>query len=262
MGSATRAALATANSVLAGQKVTDLAVGDGLLQAGRVIGSSAGLRSILADTATPLAEKKRLLTSLLGSLPAASKALLETVVAERWSEPDDLLDAIEELGIRAISMAEPEADLQGQLYGFAQIVAGDHELELAVGSALSQSDAKRALVERLLSGKAHPGTLAIISHLVQQPRGRRIGTLLSFAAQTVADQRGSVVAIVTSAKPLTPAQQKDLAGRLGAEAGREVSLEVHVDPSLIGGLRIQLGDHVVDGSVSARLNELRLQLAG
>src|SRR5690606_29535443 len=116
--------------------------------------------------------------------------------------------------------------------------------------------------DRLLGRKAEAGTLAIVRHLVQSPRGRRIGPLIQQAAETVADASGGFVAIVTAAAPLSAAQLRTLSSALAAQYGREARLSVRLDPSVIGGLRVQVGDEVIDGTVASRLSELRLQLAG
>ena len=140
--------------------------------------------------------------------------------------------------------------------------AADADLELAVGSKLGDPAEKAALVDRLLGRKAAPGTLAIIRHLVQSPRGRRIGRLLSTAAEIVADASGGIVATVTAAAPLTSAQLQKLSSTLQQQYGREPRIAVRIDPAVIGGLRVQVGDDVIDGTVASRLTELRLQLAG
>jgi F-type H+-transporting ATPase subunit delta len=97
---------------------------------------------------------------------------------------------------------------------------------------------------------------------VTQPRGRRIGELIRFASTVVADQSGSAVATVTTAVPLGAAQLQRLETTLASQYGRRVQLNQVIDASVIGGIRIQIGDDVIDGSVATRINDLRLQLAG
>jgi F-type H+-transporting ATPase subunit delta len=121
---------------------------------------------------------------------------------------------------------------------------------------------KAALVERLLGGKANPATVSIVRHLVQSPRGRRIGELLQSAAETVADASGRIVATVTAAAPLSDAQLAKLTSTLTTQYGREPRIALRIDPTVIGGLRVQIGEDVIDGTVASRLADLRLQLAG
>ena len=148
------------------------------------------------------------------------------------------------------------------MFDFSRAVSSDPELELAVGSKLGEPAGRVALVDALLAGKADPATVAIVRHLVQSPRGRRIGELLSHAADIVADADGSVVATVTSATEPTPAQLERLQATLAAQYGRSPRINLIIDPDLVGGLRVQLGGEVIDGSVATRLADLRLRLAG
>ena len=78
----------------------------------------------------------------------------------------------------------------------------------------------------------------------------------------MADQSGLVVATVTSAAPIAAEQLTRLQGGLAKSYGREVQLNLVIDPAIIGGLRVQIGDDVIDGTVSRKLSDLRLQLAG
>lgn len=264
MGSMTREALATSRGVLADLgDAADLATGEQLLNAGRVIGSSSKLLAYLADPSEDVAGKKAFIDRVFGAFSEPARALLTSIVGSRWSTHRQLLAGIEEVGIRTIAQSAP-ADLaiESELFAFGEAVSSDSNLELAVGTKLSDGPAKAALVTRLLGGKASQQTISIVSQLVQQPRGRRIGELLRNAAAIVADQADELVAIVTSAAPIEAAQLERLERGLAKQFGRSLRVNVEIDPSILGGLRVQVGDEVIDGTVSTRLADLRLQLAG
>jgi len=263
MGSATREALASTISVLGALPGTpDLATGEQLLDAGRVIGGSAQLRAALADDSSANEVKTALVRSLFASFTPDARALLESIVAGRWSSDTDLLAGIEEVGIRVLAESAPaEVSLEAELFAFERAVDSDSELELAVGSKLGSSDSKAQLVGNLLNGKASDQTVAILRHLVRQPRGRRIGELLRFATSVVADQAGLLVATVISATPIAAEQLERLGAQLAVRYGRQLRINSRIDADLIGGVRVQIGGDVIDGSVATKLNDLRLQLA-
>ena len=263
MGSASRQALVAAEQTLSTTAGVTLATGEQLLSAGRAIEGSAQLRGLLADPSLEGAEKAGLVARIFGTLdPTASKLLLD-IAETRWSNADDLLDGIEQIGIRAIAgSAGSSAAIDTELFEFSRAVSSNSDLELALADKLGDPAAKAALVDRLLAKKVSPSTAAIVRHLVQSPRGRRIGALLSGAASIVADEAGRLLATVTTAVPLSAAQQKRLVGALAVRYGRQPRLNIVIDPTVIGGLRVQLGDEVVDGTVASRLSDLRLQLAG
>lgn len=263
MGSATREALARSVSALAGLGSTaDLATAEHLFAAGRVVADSAQLRAVISDPSADPIGKAALVQRVFGSLSAPAIELLRAVVAERWSRQDDVLAAIEELGIRSIAVSTPQhVDIPAELFAFGGAVTSDAQLELALRSKLAAPEAKSALVERLLAGKVSAETIAIVRQLVLQPRGRSIREALRGAAAVVAAQHGQTIATVMTAAPLPESQAERLRASLAAKYG-DLRLNLIVDPAIIGGLRVQIGDDVIDGSVATRLSELRLQLAG
>lgn len=265
MGSATRDAIAASRAALADASgKIDLALAEELFAAGRIIGGSLQLRTLLGEPAGDPQQKKAALAAVFGSsISARALKVLETVVASRWSSHDDLLAGIEELGLRAVAeSATAKVDVEGELFAFGKTVTSNPELELAIGSKLGTPASKAVLVDSLLAGKVSPQALAVVRQLVQQPRGRRIGQLVSEAASIVADQSGFIIATVTTATPLAAAQLKRLQQSLSSKYGRQVKINLLTDPELIGGVRVSVGDDVIDGSIATRLSDLRMQLAG
>jgi F-type H+-transporting ATPase subunit delta len=264
MGSATREALTAVRDTLAQQGgAADLGVAQELFSLARLLGSSAQLRNAVADPSAEPAVKASIVDrAFTGKVSAATLAALKTAVQQRWSEPGDLIAGLEEAGVRAIAQNAPEsARIGDELFAFAGAVASDAQLELALRSKLADPDAKVGVVDRLLTGKVSAETVAIVRQLVADPRGRGIRESLRWAQLVVADQKQAVLATVTSAQPLAPAQLDRLRGVLSTRYGKAVAFNTVIDPSLIGGLRVRVGDDVIDSSIATRLSDVRLQLA-
>ncbi|GAB3277007.1 F0F1 ATP synthase subunit delta [Microbacterium sp. Root53] len=260
MGSATTQALAAQAQAL-GTATVDLDTARELFAAARAVAGSRALSGALADpTAAPEA-RSALVARVFGSLSPTAQSLLATTAAQRWSSQDELLDGLEELAIRAAAKAD-HGDLEGELFRVSRIVAENPELELALGSRLGDGAAKGDLMKTLLGGRAGEGTTLVVSSLVQQPRNRRVRAILSRAIRIVAAQRGRTVATVTTATPLTEAQTQRLATALSRTYGGEVTISAIVDPSVVGGVRVQIADDVIDGSIASRLADVRQKLAG
>ena len=263
MGSATRGALAGTRAALAQLGRAELQVAEDLLAVGRVVGSSSQLRSALIDAEADDAQKRTLVESVFGSrITADSVTLLTDLASNHWSDSTDLLEGIEELGLRVASESARDVAIDAELFAIERAVASDAELELALGSKLNPTASKVQIADKLLAGNASPQTVAIVNHLVQQPRGRRIGELLRHAAGVVAEQRGFEIATVTTASPLSTEQLDRLVRGLEAQYGHALRVNTIVDPAVLGGVRVQIGDDVIDGSVASRLSSLRQKLAG
>ena len=263
MGSATTQALAATTTALDAASGVDLDVAGELFAVARAVGDSPQLSGALADSAAPAGARRKVVFDVFGkTLKPTTVSLLATAVAQRWSSSDDLIDGIEELAVRVTAVADAGADVEGELFAFSRTVADNPELELALGSRLGDSASKGALVETLLKGRASTGATLIASSLIRQPRERRVRQLLSRATKLVADQRGRAVATVVAAAPLSATQSARLTAALSKRYGTKVSLNTIVDPTVVGGVRVQIADDVIDASVSSRLADLRQRLAG
>lgn len=124
-------------------------------------------------------------------------------------------------------------------------------------AADDQVRALTAVMERV-------GVTGLAANLVRlAAKNRRafvVPDMLKAFAQLAARDRGETIAVVTSAEPLSERQTDALKEALSAKAGGTVTLETHVDPSLIGGLVVRLGSQMIDTSVRTRLSGLRLAM--
>jgi F-type H+-transporting ATPase subunit delta len=262
MGSATREAITAANAALAKQGTVDLATGEQLLAAALVVSGSHELRAALADDTAKDSDRRGIVDAVFGQYTAAARAILEVLATSRWSSEDDLVAGIEELGIRALAASAPKGlSIDDELFEFGVAVTSDSELELALGSKLGGVDGKISLVDALLGGKASDQSIAILKALLAQPRGRRIAELIRYAATIVADEAGNGIATVTVASALDDAQRKRLVVALSSQYGRDIRINEIVDPVVLGGMRVQVGSEVIDGTISNRIADLRLRLA-
>lgn len=262
MGSATTQALAATESALRAASGVDLGVARELFAAARVLADSSQLSGALADSAAATASRTKVVSEVFGSFQPVTRSLLTTAVSQRWSNSVDLVTGIEDLAVRAASVADTQADVEGELFGFTRTIAGSPELELALNTGLGEPAAKGVLVESLLRNRASEAATLIAASLVQRPRDRRVRQLLAHAMSVVADQRGRTVASVISAAPLSAAQLERLTTALSARYGTAVTINTQIDPAVVGGLRVQIGDDVIDASVATRLHDLRQRLAG
>ena len=260
MGSATTQALTASAAALASAQV-DLGTARELFAAARAAGESSALSGALADHTAAADARSALVGTVFGSFSTATQGILQAVAEQRWSSSADLVSGIEEIAIRAVAQSD-SADVEGELFQLTRIIAGNPELELALGSRLGDASKKGELIERILDAQVSEGTLLVATSIVQQPGDRRIRTALHHAISVVAAERGLTVATVHVATPLSDAQADRLADTLSRSYGTPVSINQVVDRDVVGGIRVQIADDVIDGSISSRLADLRSRLAG
>ena len=266
MASSTRQALAQAKAEISAYLGTELAFATDLFVVADAISSSAQLRGILSDPSTESATKNGLVDRVFGGKVSASAVeYVKKVVAKRFSRGLDLVVVLEQLGVHSAAATAAKTsvldDVQTELFAFQQVVSSDRELQFALSNKSAPTSAKLALVDALVSNKVNAVTKAIISQAVGAARGRRIATVLDQFGKQIAAYGESLVATVTVSTALDQNQVERLRSSLAKTYGQQVRLNVEVDSSIIGGMVVQIAGEIIDGSVSSRLQNLKLQLA-
>ena len=197
--------------------------------------------------------------------PAATRDLVTGMADSRWSSPRDLADATEQLGVLATAAAaEGEGqldDLEDELFRFGRIVSAEPGLRSALADPAPPADGKREPAGHAAGGQVTPAALRLITQAVIYPRGRSLETTLDEYGRLAAAWRQRLIAVVRVATGLTEDQRGRLAAALSHAYGHDVHLNVVVDPGVVGGISVQIGDEFIDGSVASRLAELRQRLA-
>lgn len=227
-----------------------------------LVDGSATLRRALADPSREGSEKGALAERLLaGKISGPAVSVVQAVASQRWSSDRDLTDTIEQYAIEAlVATAETagSADrLEDELFRFERIVAADPALRSALAETKASPEARSELVSSLLAGKASEQTQALAQRAVAAPRGRRFDRTVERFLDVAATRRQQQTATITSASPLTEADRTQLAASLAAIYGGAVHLNAVVDPRVMGGIRVEIGDEVIDGTVLHKLEAAR-----
>jgi F-type H+-transporting ATPase subunit delta len=255
------------DALLATRGADPVQVADALFGVTNLLAGTPGLRRALTDPSRPAQAKGELLTRLLqGKVSAGTVELLAGLARARWASSGDLTDAVESLAVSALLAAAESAgrleSVEDELFRFSRIVAGNTALRDAFSQRTEGTERKAELVAGLLSRKAAPETVRLATQAAAYPRGLRTEHVLQNYVEAAAQRRRQIVAQVVSAVPLTAGQRGRLEAALRRTYGRGVRIAVEIDPDVIGGLRVQVGGEVIDGTLSARLDEARRRLAG
>ncbi|MFG2329023.1 F0F1 ATP synthase subunit delta [Streptomyces sp. NPDC048604] len=271
MNGASREALAAAREALDAltdnTSVNATTLADELAAVTALLNREVSLRRVLTDPAQPGEAKAALAQRLLtGQVGGETVDLVSGMVRSRWSRSRDLVDATEELANVADLTAAQQAgdldDVEDELFRFGRIVTSSTELRSALTDKAATAAAKGELLRSLLGGKAKPTSERLIVRLVTQPRGRSLEQGLESLSKLAAARRDRMVAVVTSAVPLSDQQKQRLGAVLAKLYGRQMHLNLDVDPEVLGGITVRVGDEVIDGTIAERLAEATRRLAG
>lgn len=235
-------------------------IGSELFSVTNLLAGDRALRGLISDASLPAAERRELANLFQGKIAENTLVVLRSAVEQRWSSGRDLVDSIEQLGREALLIS---ADQQGQLatvedelFRLGRIVDANPELQTVLTDQTADVNRKQQLVSGLLYGKVTAVTQALVAQVVGRLKGAP-SAAFDELSNLAAVRRDQTVAHVRAAAPVSEIQRQKLTEQLTRVYGRAIAVHVEVDPKLLGGLVVRVGDEVIDGSAAGRLASVR-----
>jgi F-type H+-transporting ATPase subunit delta len=172
-----------------------------------------------------------------------------TLLAQRYAR------ALFEVAASADALDEVGADLQRLASALA-----DPVVQAAILSPDTRAEARRAVLQRLLGEAAHTLSKNLVGVVLRRRREKVLAELSAAFQALLRESRGEALGLLETARPLDEAGVKALEARASELCGQQVTLEVQVDPDLIGGVRIRVGNTLYDGSVATAIADLQRRL--
>ncbi len=214
----------------------------------------------LAEASGETEAKKQLLARLLsGKADANTIELLNTAVSVRWSKTEDFGSAVEHvarLSLLVRAEREHQADeVAEQLFRFGRILQDQPRLNNLLGDYSKPAHDRVELLSNVLgrTSGTNPTAGALLTQTIELLHGERADEAVQELAELAVAHRGEIVAEVAAAAELTDSQRTRLADVLARIYHHPVSVQLNVDPELLGGLSVAIGDEVIDGTLSSRL---------
>ena len=241
------------------------ALADDLFAAVGVLRTQAALRRAATDPTTEPQSHSALVAEVFGPhVGAAAKEILSAAAGSRWASSTDMVDTVERLGVIAVARAadnDGEGDrLETEMFTVGQLIADHPELREALTDSSRSVADKQAFMRDLLEGKVTRGTLRLADQALASNFSTVRQAFVEFGRYAT-EARGRLVARVEVARPLADADSERLGSVLARQYGKPVHLDVVVNPELIGGVHVTVGDELIDGTISNRLTDARRQIA-
>lgn len=237
-------------------------IGNELFTITKVLDDSIQLERALTDPSRPVTDKVAVLTELLGdNVHPMTMEIMTDLVSRHWSRARDIANAVEDFGVDAMMYY---ADATGATLQVSVELSELHSalLNLPVVRAKlydyqATSEARVKLFHEVFSGKTlNKVTMRLAEHATCNLRRRRYLETIQWLINKLSRHMGESMVTVTTATPLKPEQIKRLVEVYSAKVGRQVHINSVVDPTVLGGMRIQVGDEVTDNTVVAQLQNL------
>ena len=181
----------------------------------------------------------------------AAETIIDSGMAGRYAT------ALFELALEANSIDAVLADLQK----FDALLGESADLTRLVRSPVFGADAQLKAVSAVVERAGITGLAAqFLKVLTQNRRLFAVREVIRSYGALVARHKGEVTAEVTVAEPLSEPHRQEIKDTLDAVTGKDVRVDVKVDPAIIGGLIVKLGSRMVDSSLRTKLNGLRLAM--
>ena len=261
MASSTRQSLLALQEKLNNQSGVNLDLAKEFFAIANALQQSAQLRSLLSDPSAESSAKEKVVDSVFAAASVTAKETAKMAAKLRWSATRDLAAAFEVIGVRAIAAQSKNLDsLQTELFEIQQLVAKDSELELALSTTRVSPAGKQDLVGKLIGGKVSEAALALSVQAVFSRTFKRFAEVIEQYGLWIAEFAGESVAHIRVARALSTQQLERLTKALSKAFGRDLQVNVEIDPEVIGGVHVTVNGEVIDGTVLTKLVNARLQL--
>lgn len=237
-------------------------IGNELFTITKVLDDSIQLERALTDPSRPVADKVAVLKELLGdNAHPMTMEIMTDLVSRRWSRARDIANAVEDFGVDAMMYYADATDatlqvsielseLHSALLNLPVVRAKLYDYQ-------ATSEARVKLFREVFSGKTlNKATMRLAEHATCNLRRRRYLETIQWLINKFSRHMGESMVTVTTATPLKKEQIKRLVEVYSAKVGRQVHINSVVDPTVLGGMRIQVGDEVTDNTVVAQLQNL------
>ena len=237
-------------------------IGNELFTITKVLDDSIQLERALTDPSRPVADKVAVLKELLGdNAHPMTMEIMTDLVSRSWSRARDIANAVEDFGVDAMMYYADATDatlqvsielseLHSALLNLPVVRAKLYDYQ-------ATSEARVKLFREVFSGKTlNKVTMRLAEHATCNLRRRRYLETIQWLINKFSRHMGESMVTVTTATPLKKEQIKRLVEVYSAKVGRQVHINSVVDPTVLGGMRIQVGDEVTDNTVVAQLQNL------
>lgn len=212
----------------------------------------------LGDPSLDSAHKVQLAERLLsGKVSDSALDILRSAVSQRWSSTSDLTRGIQHVARLALLVRAERDDqieeVEDELFRFSRILDSEPRLITLLSEYTTPVDGRISLLNSVLSRRASKNAADLLRQTIELLHGERADEAVRELANLAVSRRGEVVAHVSAAAELNAAQYDRLTELLTRIYGHPVSLQLAVNPALLGGLTIAVGDEVIDGSLASKL---------
>jgi F-type H+-transporting ATPase subunit delta len=265
-GSSAKSLDTTLSAVSAVPGTSAAQVGTELFGAVAALDGAIAARRVLTDPSIDSEGKRSLVAGIFGGKVSQDTAsVLDAAVGGRWAAGRDLTDGLEIAGVAAFTRAADAAGqgdlLENELFEAGRVIHDSDELRQVVSDRSIPAESKTTLLRDVFGGKVSEATLALLMQAAVARTGSFERVLDTFSRQ-VAAREDRLVAVARVAYDLDEAERDRLTAALSRRYGRSIQLNTVVDPSVIGGIAVSVGDEVVDATMSTRLEAARRRIAG
>lgn len=157
--------------------------------------------------------------------------------------------------------AQTVAQCLDELEAVLEIARGDARFGEFLSSRVLPREKREASLKKILGGRVSDLTLRFLLVLNNKERLASLPAIASAFDRVVQERFGRVEVDVFTATPVSADEIRSIRDRLASTLGKEVIVHPYTDPAMIGGVRMRIGDQLIDGSIATRLRKMRDQLA-